>query len=185
MSIQQYLSPIQPDLLGFLPSEFAVRLGDRIETHTPQTGLPEIPTHSLVMVGVGEDRGAENNAGCADAPDEIRRYLYQLAPPSADTHIIDLGNVIIGQTTEDTYYAVSEIVAHVLQKDCTLILLGGSQDLTFAAYKGYERLNRIMNITSIDSRFDLESNDEITSRTWLQNIVMQIPNYLFFNSNLG
>ena len=64
-------------------------------------------------------------------------------------------------------------------------LLGGSQDLTYAAYKGYEQLNRIMNITSIDSRFDLENNDEITSRTWLQNIIMQNPNYLFFNSNLG
>ena len=172
-------------MLGFLPSEYVVKLGDRIETHTPQSGMPEIPENALVMVGVGEDRGAENNAGCADAPDEIRRYLYQLAVPNADTHIVDLGNVIIGQTAEDTYYAVAEIVAAVLPKGNTLILLGGSQDLTYAAYKGYERLNRIMNITSIDSRFDLENNDEINSRTWLQNIIMQNPNYLFFNSNLG
>ena len=97
-------------MLGYLPSEYVVKLGDRIETHTPQPGMPEIPENALVMVGVGEDRGAENNAGCADAPDEIRRYLYQLAVPNTDTHIVDLGNVIIGQTAEDTSYAVAEIV---------------------------------------------------------------------------
>lgn len=185
MSIEQYLSPIRPDSLGYYPSEFAVTLGACIDTHTPETGIPEIPSNGLVMVGVGEDRGAEFNAGCDQAPDQIRRYLYQLAVPHNDTRIVDLGNIILGQTTEDTYYAVSEIVAAVLKEGSTLILLGGSQDLTFAAYKGYEQLNRIHNITSIDSRFDLENNDEVTSRTWLRNIIMQTPNFLFFNSNIG
>lgn len=185
MSLQRYLSPIDPDSLGYHPSEYAAILGSRVQCHTPASGFPGIPQHSLVLLGVGEDRGAERNAGCADAPNEIRRYLYQLALPNPQVQLTDLGNLIIGQTTEDTYYALSEVVEAVLRAGSTLILLGGSQDLTFAVYKGYERFNRIMNITAIDSRFDMEENDEITSRTWLRNIVMQNPNYLFFNSNLG
>ncbi|MBQ5974167.1 MAG: formimidoylglutamase [Bacteroidales bacterium] len=182
MSISQYLSPIQPDSLGYYPSEFSVTLGSRIIPYHPGD---EIPEHSLVLLGVGEDRGAEYNAGCGGAPDEIRRYLYQLAIPHSDTHITDLGNIILGQTAADTYYAVAEIVADLLAEGHTLVLLGGSQDLTFAAYKGYENLHSIINIASIDSRFDLENNDDITSRTWLRNIIMQNPNYLFFNSNIG
>jgi arginase family enzyme len=120
-----------------------------------------------VLLGVEEDRGAIGNVGCASAPNEIRRYLYQLALPSNNTKIVDLGNILIGQITEDTYYALSEVVAAVLSKGSTLILLGGSQDLTFAAYKGYEKIKRIVNITTIDPRFDLESTDETSSRSWL------------------
>lgn len=183
--LDHYLSPVQPNSLGYYPSEFSITLGSCIETHTPEEGLPEIPDNGLVMLGVGEDRGAENNAGCADAPNEIRRYLYRLAVPHPDTAIVDLGNIILGQTAEDTYYAVAEVLAEVVRRGSTLILLGGSQDLTFAAYKGFENLNQIINIASIDSRFDLEHNDDITSRTWLRNIIMQNPNYLFFNANIG
>ena len=145
----------------------------------------EIPEKSLLLVGVGDDRGAENNAGCSNSPDEIRYYLYQLTTPSKDTEIIDLGNVIEGQTPEDTYSALSEVVAEAIEKDCVLIILGGTQDLTFGAYKGYERMNRIMNITAIDPRFDIEDSDYISSRSWLKNIIMQVPNYLFFSSNIG
>lgn len=183
MSLLQYLSPINPDHLGYDLVDLPVTLSSQIDAHIDH--LPEIPQHGLVLVGVGEDRGAEQNAGCAAAPDEIRRYLYRLALPCPNVTITDIGNIILGQTAEDTYYALAEVVAQVLQNNNTLIILGGSQDLTFAAYKGYERLNRIINITSIDSRFDLMDDDQISSHTWLRNIVMQNPNYLFFHSNIG
>lgn len=186
MDISRYLSPINPDDWGYYPSEMSVKLGSVIDAYLPESSLPEIPAGGLVLVGVEEDRGAECNAGCAQAPNEIRRYLYQLAMPVSDMQIVDLGNVIIGQTTEDTHYAVSEIVSEVVGNGSTLILLGGSQDLTFAAYKGYELLNRILNITAIDAKFDLEQDDdEVTSRSWLRRIIMQSPNFLFFHSNVG
>ena len=184
-SIKKYLTPINPDDLGYHPSEYAVTLGSKIKSYTPGTTLPAMPKGGLVLLGVEEDRGAINNAGCASAPNEIRRYLYQLALPTDNTKVVDYGNILIGQIPDDTYYAVSEVVASVLSKGNALILLGGSQDLTFAAYKGYEKLRRIMNISAIDPRFDLENTDETTSRSWLRNIIMQNPNYLFFHSNVG
>ncbi len=184
-SIKKYLTPINPDDLGYHPSEYAVTLGSKIKAYTPGTNLPAMPKGGLVLLGVEEDRGAINNAGCASAPNEIRRYLYQLALPTNNTKVVDYGNILIGQIPDDTYYAVSEVVASVLSKGNALILLGGSQDLTFAAYKGYEKLRRIMNISAIDPRFDLENTDETTSRSWLRNIIMQNPNYLFFHSNVG
>lgn len=185
MSISKYLKPINPDELGYFPSELSVTLGSAINAYLPEGVCPDVPEGGLVLLGVEEDRGAENNSGCAYAPNEVRRYLYQLAIPCDKTAVVDLGNVIIGQTTEDTYFAVAEIVAEVVRNGSTLIMLGGSQDLTFATYKGYEMLNRVMNITTVDARFDLEQGDEITSRTWLRNIIMQSPNFLFFHSNVG
>ena len=82
MSINKYLSPIEPDELGYYPSEYAVTIGSRIHAYTAGAGFPELPAGGLVIVGVGEDRGAEQNAGCSAAPNEIRRYLYQLALPT-------------------------------------------------------------------------------------------------------
>lgn len=183
MSIAPYLAPINPEIFGFRPTETAVTLGSHIDTYFDT--FPAIPDSGLVLIGVGEDRGAENNAGCAKAPDHIRRCLYSLAAPCKEAHIADLGNLIEGQTAEDTYYALSEVAAEVLSHNCTLILLGGSQDLTYALYKAYANLNRIINISTIDARFDLEDNDIITSRTWMRNIIMSNPNYLFFHSNIG
>lgn len=186
MDLSRYLTPINPDNWGYYPSEMSVKLGSVIDAYLPGSGLPEIPKGGLVLVGVEEDRAAEGNAGCAQAPNEIRRYLYQLAMPVKEMSIVDLGNVIVGQIPDDTYYAVAEIVSAVVGNGSTLILLGGSQDLTFAAYKGYELMNRIINITSIDAKFDLEQDDdEVTSRSWLRHIIMQTPNYLFFHSNVG
>ena len=186
MSIKKYLRPINPDDLGYMPSGVTATIGDRTNAYTTAgDAFPDIPAGSLVLLGVPEDRGAEQNAGTAAAPNEIRRYLYRLTAPVEDVSIIDLGDIILGQTPDDTYYAVAEVVANVIAADSTLILLGGSQDLTFAAYKGYERLNRIVNIAAIDPRFDLEVNDIITSRTWIRNIIMQVPNYLFLLSNIG
>lgn len=185
MSIEQYLSPISLDNLGFYPDEYSTALGTRMKVYTPEAGLPEIPSQSLILLGACEDRGAEKNAGCAMAPNEIRRYLYPLASPLEEMAVYDFGNIIIGQEMEDTYYALSEVMAALLERDNTVVLLGGSQDLTFAAYKAYERLQRIINISAIDSRFDLEPYEEITSRTYLKHIIMQNPNYLFFHTNIG
>ena len=181
----QYLSPTCPSRFGFYPSESKPLFGDQIVAFTEENGIPPIPSSSLVLIGVGEDRNAENNAGCAQAPDMIRKYLYRLASPADGQKVYDFGDIIPGQTAEDTYYALSEVAAEFLAKDNTLIVLGGSQDLTFALYKAYERLSRIINIGSIDPRFDLDPYEEITSRTWLKHIVMQTPNYLFFHSNIG
>ena len=183
MSIEHYLAPINPDIFGFHPTETAVTLGSHIDTYFDT--FPGIPESGIVLLGVGEDRGAENNAGCAKAPDEIRRCLYSLANPCEETRITDLGNLIEGQTADDTYYALAEVAAEVLSHNNTIIVLGGSQDLTFALYKAYANLNRIINISTIDARFDLENDDLITSRTWLRNIIMSNPNYLFFHSNIG
>lgn len=181
----QFLSPIRPSDFDFFSSELMPRLGDQITAHTPEEGMPDMPERSLVLLGVPEDRGTEANAGCADAPDRIRKYLYNLACVDDDARLYDFGNIAVGQEVEDTYYALTETLAEFLRHDNTVLLLGGSQDLTFPAYKAYERISRIINISTIDPRFDIDPYEEMTSRTYMRHIVMQTPNYLFFHANLG
>ena len=45
-----------------------------------------------------------------------------------------------------------------------LIILGGSQDLTYANYLGYEKQEQIVNLVSIDNEIDISTNDDLISK---------------------
>jgi len=99
---------------------------------------------------------------------------------------VDLGNIFPGNEVSDTYFALSSTIAELLKLKIVPIILGGSQDLTFANYKAYEMVEQIINIVSIDSEFDLgEQGEVLNSRSYLTKILLNQPNYLFNFSNIG
>lgn len=179
MELKQYFSPIDPAVVDYHPREFSTQLGDLIASHTAHGGFPSLDAVDLVLLGVPEDRGAVDTPGCAAAPDHIRRYLYRLASPHAELRMADLGNLIPGATQRDTYFALIEALHPLLDRGITVLLLGGSDDLVFPVYKAYEVLGRVINICSVDSRFNLEGGDTLNSANYLQHIILQQPNYLF------
>ena len=66
------------------------------------------------------------------------------------------------------------------------VILGGSQDLTYANYRAYESLGRVINILAIDPMFDLGTTEqELDSRSYLNKIILHQPNFLFNYTNLG
>ena len=98
----------------------------------------------------------------------------------------DLGNIKIGNAVNDTYTVLSEILAALIQDSIIPIILGGSQDLTYANYLAYEQLNRVINITAIDPLFNLgEEPQPLKSDTYLHKIILRQPNHLFNFSNIG
>lgn len=160
-------------------------MGDMIDTYTAGGAFPDWQQARLVLVGVKEDRASVDGHGCAALPDHVRHYLYRLAKPHEELRIADLGNIAPGATVRDTYFAVIEALQHILDAGCCVVLLGGSDDLVFPVYKAYEVLGRVINICSIDQRFNLEGGDTINSNNYLQHIILQQPNYLFDYINLG
>ena len=185
MELQNYFEPIDSTVVDYRSEEFRPMLGDNIEAYTSGGAFPDWQQARLVMLGVNEDRASVDGRGCAPAPDFIRRKLYRLAKPHADLHLVDLGNIAAGVEVRDTYFAVIEALQQLLEDGRTVIVLGGSDDLVFPIYKAYEVLGRVINICSVDSRFNLEGGELINSNNYLQHIIMQQPNYLFDYVNLG
>jgi arginase family enzyme len=137
---------------------------------------------------VEEQRGNKDNQGCALAPEAIRKYLYNLTPPQKTIKIVDLGNLIIGKTLADTYIAVGEVVAELLQMKIIPLILGGSQDITYGNYHGYELLGQIINVFNVDSKIDLgvvKDSNEVTAQSYLTNMMCSEPNYLFNYTQVG
>lgn len=162
-------------------------LGNAVSFFSQPEKFPELDGISVAFIGVNEDRGSLNNAGCASAPDEVRKYLYKLSLPNNAFRMADLGNIKAGFTKEDTYFALSSTLTHLLKKNIFPVIIGGGQELTFANYQAYQPLEQMVNMVSVDPKFDLGNIDEqsITSENYLGKIIMHQPNFLFNYSNIG
>jgi len=147
---------------------------------------PDLSNIDIAILGVPETRYSSNNEDSKLAPNEIRKEFYKLFYWKNDVSILDLGNLTLGKTVEDTYTILSEILAYLLEQKVIPVILGGSNDLAFANYQAYQKLEKIVNIVSVDSKFDLgNEKDPISSDGYLNKIVLQQPNYLLNYSNIG
>lgn len=174
-NIPEYDGPIRGRLLGAF-----------ITKYTDTENFPDLSNANIILVGVEEDRNSLNNKGCAKAPGRIRHYLYELFPGQTPTKIADIGNIKRGNTIKDTCFALSSIMTELIESGLFPIVLGGSQDITYAMYHAYAAMKKIINITAIDSRFDLgEMEEEISPTSYLSQIIKEKPNYLFNYTNLG
>lgn len=186
MDIEIYLEPAGINENPETDPFYDKRLGGKIMKYQEEGRLPELEGMDIALVGVPEDRNAVNNTGCAMAPDRIRKYLYNLFTVSNNIRIADIGNVKKGHSVEDTYYAVSTVVSALIGNKITPVVIGGSQDLTYANYMAYESLGQIINIVSIDSLFDLGMIESpLSSQSFLSKIILHQPNYLFNFTNIG
>jgi formiminoglutamase len=160
--------------------------GSCVSRYTEASAFPAWEDCQVVLIGVPEERGSAGNTGCAGAPDAIRAYLYKLKQADASYRVADLGNLVPGETLADTYAAVSSIVMELMKASVLPVILGGSQDLTYAQYVAYQRMEETVNIVAVDARFDLgRTEDKIHSRSYLGKIILHEPNFLFNFSNIG
>lgn len=185
MDISSYFRPLERSQFEISEEQKTV-FGHKIRKYLQDGIFPEYSGTEIVIIGVGEDRGAFRNDGCSDAPDRIREKLYGLKTAAHPYQIVDLGNVIPGMELQDTYAALTTIMVELIRQGIFVIILGGSQDLTYAQYVAYQKLEETVNIVSVDARFDLGSTDEpIGAESYLGKIVLHEPNFLFNFSNIG
>lgn len=190
MSLIDFFTPVDVDRL--LPENgFNIgRLGTRIAVFTNVFPDLENAKPDLAIVGILEDRNADGNIGCALAPDYVRERLYHLFEGGYKTKIADLGNIRRGETVTDTYIAVKTVVSELIKKDILPIIIGGSQDLTYAQYLAYETLEQKVDLVVVDAHLDMEDDQfpdsiETTSSAYLNKIFMHEPDMLFNFSNIG
>ncbi len=140
----------------------------------------------IALIGIAENRNATTWAKFEGVADDVRRHLFNLKRGNFNPVILDLGNLKNGDSVNDTYAAIAEIVATLIRHAITPFFIGGSQDLTYAQYLAYQKLEQTVNIVGIDPTFDLGTIDnELNSETYLGKIITHQPNHLFNFSNIG
>lgn len=184
--LAQYFSPINLEELNiFGQIKEKQRILNTIKIHTESTPI-SLDNIEIAIVGVPESRGAADNNECAHGADEVRKEFYKLFCWSKPINIFDLGNLRTGKTLEDTYEALADVASYLINRNIIPLIIGGSNDLAFASYRAYEKLERVVNIAAIDSRFNLGNEEEkINSNNYLNSIILRDPNYLLNYSNIG
>jgi len=160
-------------------------IGEVITKHT-ENDFPEIEKNSIAILYVPEFRNGSNSIQ-EKKSEKFRSYLYSLNIGSGWVKkMYDCGTILPGKNIEDTYFALSQVIAEFVKNDILPIVIGGTQDLTFALYKGYEKLEQMINICSIDHKLDLGDPEKpIHKDGYLSEILTHRPCFLFNHSNIG
>lgn len=181
-----FLIPVSKNVLAHCELLPPQALGNNIHKHTERKGLPVLAGASIALLGVHESRNAfvkkPERLGIA----EIRLELYKLLIGNWNATIIDLGDVEEGETVEDTYFVVKEIIAGLLEEGIVPVIIGATQDLTYPAYRAFDNIKEMVDLVAIDSRFDFGADEElISSHSYMSKIITDKPNNLYNFSNLG
>ncbi len=148
--------------------------------------MPDFRGAHLAIFGIGEERGSDNNKGTSSAPDEVRKKLYPLKKGPGAYRIVDLGNLNIGHDVSESYVRVSEVCRMLLEHNVLPIIIGGSHDLDYGQFCGYETLEKLVSFLNIDATLDLEEKkDTSESRHHIHKILLHEPNYLFSYTHLA
>jgi hypothetical protein len=109
-----------------------------------------------------------------------------LFPGNWDVSIADLGDIVAGNSINDTYFALQQVVSNLIKRRIIPIVIGGTQDLTYSLYRGYDNLEQMVNLVSIDNKFDFgKESDPISASSYLTRIIVDEPHNLFNFSNVG
>ena len=118
-----------------------------------------------VLIGFPQDEGVRRNhgrPGAAEAPREIRRWLYRLVPWDCESGCdlaasppLDLGDVRIAGDLEETQHGLGEVVAAVLRSGAVPVVLGGGHETAFGHYLGYMAAGMPVGVVNVDAHLDV------------------------------
>lgn len=181
-----FLSPVSDLVLAHNELLSAQALGRKLKIHSEKNGIPNLDDVNIAIIGVLENRNDVNYIGETFGLDEIRKAFYSLFPGTWNTTMADLGDIHKGETVEDTYFAVKTAINLLVKKNVIPIILGGSQDLTYANYRAYDNLIPMVNVVNVDSKFDLgDSSKPIKNNSFVGKIILNQPYNLFNYATVG
>ncbi len=179
-----FLKPLDIEIFQTINGFTSQQLGSKIVFHTKDQ-FPDLDKVNIAIIGVLENRGDRNATTAVDLS-PIRKEFYNMFPGNWDASIADLGDILPGNSIADTYFALNKVVSGLIKKRVIPVVIGGSQDLTYSLYRAYDDLEQMVNLVSIDSKFDFGKDDETLSESsYLTKIVMDEPNNLFNYCNIG
>jgi len=148
--------------------------------------MPDYKGAHIAIFGVKEERGTKTNTGSAKGPDEIRKKLYNLKKGSGAYRIVDLGNLNAGIDLDETYVRISEVCRILLENNVLPLILGGTHDLDYGQYRGYEEMEKLISLLNIDAFLDLDDNREADkANQHIHKILLHEPNYLLSYTHLA
>ena len=181
----EFLHPISEELLAEVETLHKSTLGKQINFHTRED-FPDLAEIKIAIIGVAENRRSVQNNGNSFNFNHIRREFYKLYSGNWNENIADLGDIYAGDTVDDTYFLLKKVTEDLLNRSIIPIILGGSQDLTYAQYRAYDDYGQMVNLVNVDAQFDLgDTEQDLCNKSYVGKMVVNEPYNLFNYANIG
>ena len=181
--LTDFLTPVNMELLreetDFTDGQIAKHLT------IYEKDFPDLELADIILLGIGERRGSGLLLKENEAPDKVRRQLYQLHYWHTDINIADIGNIKTGAGMNDSYAALQTVLSALIEGGKTVIIMGGSHDLTLAQYQAYKKLKQIVEVTCIDALINLRGDSVVKSENFLLDMLTSEPNMIRHYNHIG
>lgn len=182
--INGYLCPLSEDLIEFKSNLSRGTLGSNITLYNSEK--TDYSSIDIAIVGINEYRNSDEISDEFLNLENFRREFYSLFYGNWSANILDLGDVISGESYSDTYYAVNSIHQDLINQNIVVIFIGGGQDFTFPLYQSLSKKHNKVNISSVDNKFDFgKIKKQFSSSSYMSKIIMDKKNSLNHFCNLG
>jgi arginase family enzyme len=182
LNIEDFLVPINKDMLSNDEGYREGTLGRVVDAY--EEGFPELEGAQIVLVGCGEQRGAGMYSP-TEAPDEIRREFYKLYYWHTNIRIADVGNIRAGNTLNDTYAALKIVVHELVNIGKTVVVLGGSHDLTLAQYSAFADDKKSIDAVTVDAVIDINIDAAQRNENFVMELLTGEPNFMRHYNHLA
>lgn len=183
LNIESFLNPVNIREIAGDDTYNPDQIGAKILMH--EESLPDIEAADIVFIGCGEERGSGILGPESNAPDVIRKHFYQLYLWHSDIRLADLGNIKQGASLSDTIAALKTVISELINIGKTVIILGGSHDVTLAQYETYRSQENLIEATVVDAKIDLDMESPFASDNFLMPMFTGDPNFLKHYNHIG
>jgi formiminoglutamase len=183
LGLQDFLEPI-PHNNKVSNKQFAEgQIGKSIAKYVDE--FPDLYDKDIIIIGCPEMRGSSVELESKGAPDAIREQFYDLYYWHKDVRIADAGNIKTGAGLHDTYAALRTVLNELTDFSKTIVILGGSHDLTLAQYNMYSEQKKIIEAVCVDALIDLNIDSTKRADNFLMEMLTSEPNYIRHYNHIG
>ncbi|MCB9032776.1 MAG: hypothetical protein H6553_02975 [Chitinophagales bacterium] len=113
-------------------------------------GMP-LDAFSIAMVGINDYNRHEAFKGVENASSSVRRVLYQYEQFTNGVQLLDLGNIIAGETFNDSLVALREVIKDCIKNNIILIIIGGDNECVKAQYEAMKIFEAPIKVAYVSS----------------------------------
>jgi arginase family enzyme len=176
LNISDFLLPVNIRKIAHDEAYKDGQLGKAIAIY--DEAFPDIDEAQIVLLGCGEQRGSGLIHGQSEAPDIIRSHFYSLYYWHPDIKMADVGNIKTGSLYTDSYAALKTVVQELINDGKTVIILGGSHDLTLSQYNAYAENKKLIEASCVDALIDLNLDSPFKHENFLMDMLTGEPNFI-------
>jgi len=183
LHILDYLDPVNSREISNDDEYKDGQVGKLIQVY--EEDFPDLLQADVVLVGCREERGARRQRSLLNGPDMIRRQFYQLFHWHNEIRLADVGNIKTGSSLADTYAALRTVMNELIGLGKTVIILGGSHDLTLAQYQSYVSRKKLIEVACVDALIDINIDSSLKSEQFLMELLTDEPNFIHHYNHIG